>query len=625
MTLLSIFIQKTALGVKLLSAGLGLVLVVLSLSYFVNEFGYLGGTGFPGLRDIFLIISLLGAFLSGLALIAELPNSTRIRFRRLPHITKPKEVYGFMTLFAIGLGSTLGSPLFILIPLNITQYQIASIGSMILATTLSILMARIYSRSYKILKEQNLDSVGGPSFLRASTGKKSLRYFVSRVSMSVANIALSAYCAILFALFDFQFVPTLLSSFGISRVVSDIIVGLIITLFIVWFVLNSVFESRFIKLIGRTQILLTIIMVAILIYHSISLGSAGSWNMSGLFSTQSLPGGNLAYALLINTAYLYLLFFGFQEIQAIEREAKESSGIPIISWIKRDFTLPKTKYFLIAMICSVVVASAINIFYGLAVYAVRPNLSALSSAQIPALYLAGRVLGLWPETLVAIAFLIATFTTFVPAFLAASRHISSLAQDGFIPHSISKFSWIFVLGSIGVLSVAGQTFLVSITDFMVLVSLGLISFSAIWLRKYRKSLVEKTDTIPLIGGIGCIIAAFAVYLFSPSVAVFGSLAIVVAYLLFDVFELGSLGIELFLCIFDASMYVLVTTYPHEFISQQFFLFNFLRIPPLTTQVLSNILLLTCVMLLVNFVINVQLQRSLRKADRLAKPSEIQNK
>ena len=367
MTFLTIFVQKTALAVKIVSATVGVVIAILSLSYFVNEFVYLGGTGFPGLRDIFLIVAILGAFLSGLALIAELPNSTRIRFSRVPHITKPQEVYGFVTIFAIGLGSTLGSPLFILVPLNVTQYQIASIGSMILAAILSVVLARIYSKSYQILKRNNLDSVGGPSFLRASAGKKSLRYFVSRVSMSVANIALSAYCAIIFALFDFEFMPGILSSYGIVGTASDVVVGMIIALFMAWFILNSLFESRFIKLIGRIQILLTTVMVAILVYHIISLGSAGSWNLSGIFSISKLPGGNLPYALLINTAYLYLLFFGFQEIQAMEREAKENSSVPIISWIKKSFTLPKTKYCQIAMISCLAVASTVNIIYGLGV------------------------------------------------------------------------------------------------------------------------------------------------------------------------------------------------------------------------------------------------------------------
>ena len=107
-----------------------------------------------------------------------------------------------------------------------------------------------------------------------------------------------------------------------------------------------------------------------------------------------------------------------------------------------------------------------------------------------------------------------------------------------MPHSISRISWVFVLVSIGILSVAGESFLVSITDFMVLVSLGMISFSAIWIVKVRKSVIGLGDFLPLVVGLACFVAAAAVYLFNPSVAVFGSLAVLVAYLLFDIFDSG---------------------------------------------------------------------------------------
>lgn len=607
----SMLALRSAFALKFFSAIVGVALVVLSLSYFVNEFGYLQGGGFPGLADIVIIISILCALLSGIALLAELPNSLRVRFQRAPRRRKPNEVYGFGTIFAIGLGATLGSPLFILIPLNIVQYQIVSIGSLTIAAILSLLMARIYSRNYAITKKNNLDSVGGPAFLKAAAGKRSFRYFVSRVSMAVANTALAAYSVIVFALFDFQFMPGLLSRYGITGTFSQAFLYLIIGLFVVWFILNSVFESRFIRLIGRMQILFTLVMVAILVLNSELLGATSSWNLSGIFSTINLPGGNWPYALLINTAYLYLLFFGFQEIQAMEREIQETSRIPVLSWIKKDLVLDKTKSISIAMICTVVAATLINIFYALAVYASHPNVAPLQSAQIPALYLAESKLGLGAETSMALAFMIATFTTFVPSFMAASRHISSLAEDGFMPHSISRISWVFVLVSIGVLSVAGETFLVSITDFMVLVCLGMISLSAIWLVKVRKSFFALGDFVPLVVGLGCFVAAAAVYLFNPSVAVFGSLAVLVGYLLFDIFELGSLGIELFLGLFNLVLYSFLNFYSHGFVTQNFILFKLLQIQPPTASILSEITLVSAVLLLANFAINTKL-RSGRK-------------
>ena len=68
-----------------------------------------------------------------------------------------------------------------------------------------------------IIRKDNLESIGGPSFLKAAVGKRSFRYFVSRVSMAVANTALAAYSAIVFVLFDFQFMPGLLAELRHNR------------------------------------------------------------------------------------------------------------------------------------------------------------------------------------------------------------------------------------------------------------------------------------------------------------------------------------------------------------------------------------------------------------------------
>ncbi|MDG6998865.1 MAG: hypothetical protein JRN15_07100 [Nitrososphaerota archaeon] len=162
----------------------------------------------------------------------------------------------------------------------------------------------------------------------------------------------------------------------------------------------------------------------------------------------------------------------------------------------------------------------------------------------------------------SVAFLLAMFTTFVPSFLAATRHISSLAEDGFMPQALSKASWVFVLVSIGILSVAGQNFLITITDFMALVSLGMIVLSAVWLVKGHVFRSSRTNLMPVAVGAACFVAAAFVYLFNPSVAVFGAFAVLISYLLFDVFELGALGVELFIGIFNLVMYSFLTTYSH---------------------------------------------------------------
>ena len=600
-------VRSSARAFKLAAAVVGAVTVLVSIGYMTNEYAYLGSAGKPSFSDMITIVAILGITLSGIALLASIPNSLRVRFQRPRKITREKPTYGFTTMLAVGLGATLGSPLFILIPLNVVQFEFVSLGSLLLATVLSILMARVYSNMYTDSERLGLDAMGGPSFTKAATGTHSVRYFISRLSMWIANTALAAYSKIVFVVFDFELMPAILSNFGINGLLSELIIWLIAGVFIGWTILNVLFEQRMLRLIGYLQIALTSIMVVILAYQSLALGAKGSWNLSGIFHFTG--GGNWVEALVINTGYLYLLFFGFQEIQALEHDAIEYSSIPIVSWIKRGYKISKSRYLGIAMVLSVSIAAAINILYGLAVFSLHPQYQVLLTSQIPALYLANTFLGPGQELLTAIAFLIATITTFVPSFLAASRQLGALGDDGFLPQSLSRLSYVFTLVAILILALGDQNFLISITDFLVLISLGLISLSQIWLENRGVFSMKRNDALPLVVGISCFVAGVTQYFISSSVAIFGSVAIAVAYLIYDVYELGSLGSQLFLGIFDGVVYSLLALYPHTFSSQAFFLFEWLHIPAGDTNILSTFLLVSLVLLFVNLTIDIYLRRA----------------
>jgi len=522
------------------------------------------GLGAFSVPDAAVFVALLAAFLTGGLLLAEAPVKLRIpRLKPRPARDSPAS-YGFVTILAVGIGSTLGAPLFLLIPLNVVEYSIVSVISLALAMILSIAMARNNADSYAALKARGLTAVGGPAFVRAAVGTRSARYFIARVSMALANTALAAYCVLVFVLFIFGYLPHLLQGYGLGGVPTVLIVGTIAVLFAIWFVMNSILERRFMRTIGFAQIAFTSVLVAIMVTQSYLLGSAGGWNFHGLFDFPGASGFDLIGATLVNTAYLYLLFFGFQEIQVLDREARDTVRIPVLSWIRKGYVLDKKRYFGIAMVATVVIAGLVNIFYALAVFAAHPSPSALSASQIPALYVAESVLGRPYEVLMALAFMIATFTTFVPAFLAATRHIGSLGEDGFLPKSIARGSWLLVLAAIAFLAAAGQEFLVSITDYMVLVSLGIIALAAIWLRGDRRRAVERKDALALGIGLACFVAAAALYAVGPAVAVFGSISIAVAFLVYDFFELGVLGTKLFVAFLDIVTFLLLAAYPSSF-------------------------------------------------------------
>ncbi|MDG6997524.1 MAG: APC family permease [Nitrososphaerota archaeon] len=603
---------------KAISAVIGLIVLTAALISLAGRFTQVSASQRPNLPNIMLVISILALLITGIALLALLPNSMRIRFARRSQPQKSEQVYGFVTVLAIGLGTTLGSPLFILIPQNVIQYEFVSIISLLLASAISIGMARVYARMYKTVRQENLSAVGGPSFVGIAVGKKSVRYFVARLSSFISNASLAAYSAIAFVIFAINYLPSIIESYSASPFVANALVYLVIAMFAIWFLINSVFEKRFVKLIGGTQIVLTFIMVLVLVYQSGLLGSIGRWNMTGML--QYVPGSlgsNIFLAIAMNTAFLYLLFFGFQEIQALERDAKEESSIPILSQIKQGLKVKKDSYLHYAMILSVIIASAINMLYALAVFSTHPSTSEIMKAQIPAIYLAEVLLGRPQEVLIAITFLIATFTTFVPAFLAASRHLGALGEDGFLPRSISKVAWIFVFLLIPILAITGENFLSNMTGFMSLIRLGLIALSAIWLRKGRKAWVEQKDALPLIVGLASLGIGGAMYFLNVSVAVYGAVAIVVIYLTYDIIELGSFGSQIYLCIFDAFCYMALSLYPSTAKVRLSFFSGLYSITTPDLNLIKMLLGIVSLILLVNIAIDASLGTS-----RLQKRSGI---
>ena len=556
--------RAAALTLKVAGFLVGVFTVCFALGFIYDELTFLSGEGGINLGDVLVVLAAIALALSGVALVAQLPESFRARFRRFPEsIGRARPVYGLGTMLAVGIGATLGSPLFILIPENILQYEVVSIASLVLASVLSVAMAKVYSDMYRTSRALGLAGVGGPSFTRMAVGTRSVRYFVSRLSMWVSNTALAAYTKIVFLIFvlDPQYLPAVLTAYRMSPALIDVTVYSIAGAFVAWTILNILFEQRYLRLLGALQVAMTATLLFILVYHGAVLGASGSWDLSGLFT--AIRGYGWVPALVVNTGYLYLLFFGFQEIQSLERDAVEESGVPVISWVKRGFKLGRTAYFGTAMVLSVVVAAAVNIFYGLAVYASVNSGGALpQGTAIPALYLAGSLLGPAQELLVAVAFLIATVTTFVPAFLAAARHLGALGEDGYMPKSLANLSWAFTLVAILLLAIGPQDFLVNITDFMVLISLGIISLSALWLRKKTADVMKLGRTLPLAVGLSCFLFGGAVYFINPSVVIFGAVAIMFSYLIFDVIELGTLGAQLFLSVFGFVSLLMLTAFSH---------------------------------------------------------------
>ncbi|CAC11644.1 conserved hypothetical membrane protein [Thermoplasma acidophilum] len=516
---------STAVGVFFLYSTIFYLITSNPLSHF--SFGYL-----------IVFFAVISSLVLSSILIAELPSVYRVKFRKPTLKETGSPVYGFFTLFAIGLGTTIGSPLFILIPENVYEYFIVSIASLILAIVMSYLLAYLYDKMHVYSLEHDLNALGGPSFIRTAHGRQSLRYFISRFSMWIANTSLAAFSVIYFVEFTFNVISPLLAELGLSPIFRYTAVAGAILFMVIWFILNAFYGKRYMKGIGMAQIVLLIIMVSIIFLDALDLGFMNSWNLTGLLTFHA----NAPELILINTGYLFILFFGFQEIQVMVRDSKDESKIPIISAITGK-AYPKKRYMPYSMYATIAGAGFIQLLYALAVFSVHAPYSAVESAVIPAIYIASVFQNnIWALGM-AISFLLATVTTFVPAFMAASRHLRSLAEDGIFPQSFAALSWVFTFVLILFMSLGGTGFLVNITDFMVLIALSIIALTAIALRDRHR--FDHVEAISIITFMMFMIGAVSIYFSDKSVVILGIMAIVAAYLLYDIMKLSMMGMELF--------------------------------------------------------------------------------
>jgi amino acid transporter len=596
-------------SIRFVSLLFGLALIILSVFLIVSILesgaGLSAGTASVEFISFYELILSLCVLAGGVTLVHSVARNIRIRvpsnmFLRMPKLAKKEPYrYGFFAALSLGLGATIGSPLFVLIPLNVVQYGFVSVASLLIAATISLLVARLYGRMYRDWDTKGKECVGGPAFARNSWGRSSLRYFISRFGLWIGNTALAAYSVIILVNYSRFDLATALQPFLGPGSTGEIVALSMIGVLVAWFCINAFFEKRYGRAIAIAQIGLTVLLCAILLFESASLFRSGIRPIASVLSLPSGGPADIAFALVANTAFLFLLFFGFQEIQAMSADLAPRSSIPGLSIFKRFRDMDRTSFAQHAMIWSVIIATIINVVFAISIYVAVPNGAALTGSDVPAIYLAQTIFGPVNALLIGVAFVIASLTTFVPSFLSSSRHLRALSTDGFFPKSVGSSSWLFSLVFMMVLSLFNADFLVRITDFGVLVALAFVSFSAVWSRKLAVSLPHGPDILPRVTGIGCLLVAGALYFVDTSVVLFGIIFIMIGYLLFDIFELGSYGSQIFLAVLYAVLFGVTGIIAKS---------NSLAITASTTASLSlirNVLEAAIIMFAINIVIGTR--------------------
>ena len=617
MTAVASYIRSSVIAFKIITVVIGIIFIVVSATILYGSSGMFLGTSKIQFSGTILLFAALASLVSGITLVVILPESVKVRFARPRARTQPNPTYGFVTLLAIGVGATIGSPLFIILPVNIVQYAIVSILSLILAGALSLGIARIYSFMYKYSVENKVEVVGGPTYVLISTRDRSVRYFIARFSLWIANTSLAAFCAIFFFQFTFQTLPVIAPAIGLTSAQAETAGYIVVGLFAVWFIINAFMEKKFIRVIAGAQVVFLVIMVGIILLQGFLLGFHGDWNLSGI---GHYSGSNIYLDIIENTGYLFILFFGFQEIQSVTKESLAQSRVPLISRLfNGNRPYPNSKYIPMSMYATVLIATAIMIFDALTMYSVHPSLTTLQQSTIPALYIVKTYISPQFQLYTLIAFLLATVTTFIPAFIAASKHLRELVEDGFFPRSLKGLSWVFTLLLIIVLSLTNPNFLVNITDFMVLVALALICLSAFWLRNVFSRVPRRVMAVSVMSGLFAFFVDALLYPGNPTVVLLGVIAVILSFLTYDVVSLGTIGLQIFVIFFDLVAFLFETSFPSGITILYPAIFG-----PLSGRIfypgsiLGVMLLLSAVTVFVNIIMDVFV---IKRTDYLSRPAK----
>ncbi len=459
------------------------------------------------------------------------------RFEIRGEAATPEPIYGFLSLLVAGIGSTMGISMLTVLPYAIRSSSLAStLAAIALSGGISLLLAQAYGTMGRLLSGRGERSVGGPAFVKSAYGPGA-SYFLSRLSMWVGTTALTAFNLVMSIKFLASYLPDVLLAFRISGFALYVTIAVVGLAVLLWAALLFKYEGTHRREVALVQAGL---IAAFLTLLTLSLSSF-------LESAPSPPLRVLSEShltlrdVIFNAGYIYLVLFGFQEVQALFEESKPEVRIPLLGPVSRE------RYVGWAMMLTVAASTAI-----FAVYSVVISPFDLSG-DIPPLEISfgiGEMAVLVNASLV----LLAAITTLTPSYMAAKRHLEELGRDGLIPASITRHSWMFTLAMALIMGLLETNTLVGIADVGILLSLALISLADFQLR--RGSIGPLATARDLAVSAACLVVLAAYYLIEPQTFILGIMFLVLNWFIFSVFRLGA-GMNLFMATLTLTTYVVI--------------------------------------------------------------------
>ncbi len=461
---------------------------------------------------------------------------------------EPRKIYGFFTSLAVGIGSTIGTSTFVALPLAMGHYGAATIIGLAIGGLTSTLLAVGYSRMFRTLEHDEEEiPVGGPAFVKSAFGSGAL-YFTARFNLWVANTALSAFNLLMFYNFVLKTLFPMLNGKVLPEWTSSAVVIALILIFTVWFMFSLLYREKYSRGFMWFQVALVIVLLLILIRHTFTVYLVRRENIT--LTYELLKVKDRPWEIFFATAYTYLLIFGFQEIQSISNEMKDEIGFPLLSRLSGKFrNIKKSTFAGYAMVFTVLISLAFFVFYSIAVSGLN-----IGEERIPMISVAMNLLGTREAGLLSVAFMSAILTTFVPAYIAASKHLEMLIADAKLPRKISGFSWLFTFIAALILATSDADFLIKTTDFAVLISMALIALSEINISKWSGKI---SRIRPVAVSAVFLMVAFSFYFFDVKIVNYGIAYIFIAWFLFTLIQQGSRFVKLFLLMTAAVTYKLL--------------------------------------------------------------------
>ncbi|MHA1859668.1 MAG: APC family permease [Candidatus Asgardarchaeia archaeon] len=419
---------------------------------------------------------------------------------------------GLKEAVMIGIGGTVGPGIFILTGAALGIAGPGAILSHLIVIMLTILTALNYCELSTAIPMQG----GGYTFTKRALG--GIWSFMVGFFMFLANVVYSAFSALGFSTLLSDF----LTNFAIQMTgIQTVIIGMVAVCIFTYINLRGGEET------GKTQTLLSVSLMALLSLVLFS-GILPLFNEGSYSIREFTPYG--IDSILTTSVMIYVMYFGFEVISTASGEIKNP-----------DKTIPKS--ILIAVFISSflymfsTVVALINVPYTYLHEMIKRGETVNAIAEV-----AVRTMGDFGFLIISFCGFLATLTSLNAAIIASARICYALSRDGYFPDRLSYLdketnsprNAVILSGIIALMFTATGIayFVVSVTDFLLLLALALINYSVIGLRRKRPYLKRpfKTPFYPIL----------------PIIATFTNIALlpVTALLHFDAFIIGSVVIVL---------------------------------------------------------------------------------